>query len=91
MTIANVVSKSWTYTLVSDSILVDSDFGFTIISILCTSGTTTVLGGTAANGLASTPITLSEGQSLTINSGSASLISGITIDASSGAANIIAR
>ena len=91
MSIANVVSKSWTYSLVSDSILIDSDFGFTIVSILCISGSTTVLGGVAANGIASVPISLAEGQSITINSGSASLISGITIDASSGAANIIAR
>jgi hypothetical protein len=91
MTIANITSRSWTYTLSADDLVIDSTFGFVVISILCKTGTVTVLGNTPAGGIQPSEITLSEGQILTINSGSASLISGITIDASLGAANIIGR
>lgn len=91
MTIANTTSRSWTHSLSSDNIVIDSDFGLTIISILCTSGTISIVGEVAANGVPSTPIILDEGKMLTIDSGSAALISGITIDASSGVANLVGR
>lgn len=91
MTIANIVSKSWTYTLSSDSLLIDSSFGFVIISILCKTGSVTILGDNTGVPTAPTPIILAEGQSITINSGSASLLGGLTIDATSGVASIVGR
>jgi hypothetical protein len=81
MTIANIVSKSWTYTLTSDSILIDSSFGFVIVSILCKTGTVTILGDNTGVPVAPTEIILTEGQSVTINSGSASILGGLTITA----------
>jgi hypothetical protein len=91
MTIANITSRSWTYTLTADSLLIDNEFSFVVVSVLCTSGTVTILGGTPSGGIQPTPITLAEGQSVTIDSGSASIISDITIDATSGVAAIIGR
>ena len=91
MTIANIVSKSWTYTLTSDSLLIDSSFGFIVVSILCSSGVVTILGDNTGVPTAPTPITLAEGQSITINSGSASILGGLTIDATSGEASVVGR
>lgn len=91
MTIANIISKSWTYTLTSDSLLIDSTFGFVIVSILCKSGVVSILGDNTGISVQPTPIILTEGQSITINSGSSSILGGLTIDATSGEALIIGR
>jgi Na+/H+ antiporter NhaD/arsenite permease-like protein len=91
MTIANIVSKSWTYTLTSDSLVIDSSFSFVIVSISCVSGVVTIVGDNTGVPIQPTPITLGVGQSLTINSGSASILGGLTIDASSGEALIVGR
>lgn len=91
MTIANIISKSWTYTLTSDSLLIDSSFGFVIVSILCKTGVVSILGDNTGVTPQPTPIILAEGQSITINSGSSSVLGGLTIDASSGEALIIGR
>jgi Flp pilus assembly secretin CpaC len=58
----------WTYETASE-IEITSSFGFTTLSVLSSGGTCTIAGNKTANGLASTTITLADGQSVTINSG----------------------
>ena len=88
----NIVSNSWTYTLNNNSLVIDQNFGFTIISILATTGPVTITGSLVANSTPSTPITLQEGQALTISSGEDATmpISGIIIT-TAGVASIVAR
>lgn len=69
-----IVVKTWTYNLVNDTLVVNEDFGLTNISILLTSGTGSVTGSLAANGLQSQPLTLTIGQPLNISSGASSQI-----------------
>jgi hypothetical protein len=90
---SGVLSNIWTYTLSSDSLLIDDSFGFTIISVLCTAGTVTITGSLTRGGIASTPISLSQGQGITISGGvdSTIIITGTTIDASSGTAILEGR
>lgn len=88
----NVVSKSWTYQIVNDSLIITSDFGFTIVSVLASSGTVTIIGSKIANGIPSAPIVLQEGQGITISDGDNSTIpiDGITI-ITTGIASLIGR
>jgi hypothetical protein len=51
-------------------ITITPDYGFTTISILSSGGTTTITGNKTTNGIDSQPITLADGQSITINAGS---------------------
>jgi hypothetical protein len=90
---SGVLSNIWTYTLSSESLYVDDTFGFTIISVLATSGSVIITGSLTRGGLASTPITLTQGQGVTISGGNDStiIISGTTIDASSGTAILQGR
>lgn len=88
----NVVSNSWTQALNNGTLTIDQNYGFSIISILATTGTCTITGSLIANGVASTPITLAEGQAVTISSGEDSTlpVAGITIT-TAGTASIVAR
>ena len=88
----NIVSNSWTYTLNNGTLVIDQNYGFSIMSILATGGSCTVTGSLLANGTPSAPITLSEGQAVTISSGDDATmpISGITIT-TAGIASIVAR
>jgi hypothetical protein len=88
----NIVSKSWTYALNNSTILINQDYGFSIISILATTGTCVITGELIANGIPSAPITLAEGQAVTISSGEDATmpIAGITIS-TAGVASIVAR
>ena len=88
----NVVSKCWTYDVTNSTLTITSDFAFTILSILASSGTVSVLGAKIANGIPSTPIVLQEGQALTISDGDGSVIpiDGITI-ITTGTASLIGR
>ena len=58
----------WTYNTNAE-IEITSDFGFTTLSVLSSGGSCTISGIKTANGLQSFPITLADGQSITINSG----------------------
>jgi hypothetical protein len=69
-----IVIKTWTYNLVNDTLIVNENFGLTNLSILLTSGTGSVTGSLAANGLPSQPLTLTIGQPLNISSGASSQI-----------------
>ena len=60
----------WTNSLGAGGELeITSDFGFTTVSVIASGGTCTLNCNKIANGIASTPITLQDGQSITINSG----------------------
>jgi hypothetical protein len=84
----------WTYTLdATDIEILPPDFQFTTISVLASGGTVTISGvGSNAQTGPSTPITLADGQSITINAGSndTNIISYLYINASA-FAYIVAR
>jgi hypothetical protein len=88
----NIVSKSWTYSLSIGTITIDESYNLNILSILATSGSVTITGGRAANGIAPAPITLAEGQAVTISSGNDNTlpISDIIIT-TAGTASLIGR
>lgn len=88
----NIVSNSWTYTLNNNTLVIDQNYGFNIVSILATTGSCTITGSLIANGVPAAPITLQEGQAVTISSGEDStlIMSGITIT-TGGVASIVAR
>ena len=88
----NIVSNSWTYTLTNNTLVIDQNYGFSIISILATAGTCTITGSLVANGVPSAPINLEEGQAITISSGEDATmpISGLTIT-TGGIVSIAAR
>jgi hypothetical protein len=70
--------RIWTKTITTGSITVDGNYDFQVLSILATTGTTTVLGDLfAVSG--SDAITLQQGQALNLNTNGASPLSGITI------------
>jgi hypothetical protein len=88
----NIVSNSWTYTLNNNTLVIDKNYGFTIVSILATTGACTVTGSLVANGTPSAPIILAEGQAVNISSGEDATmpVDGITIT-TAGVASIVAR
>lgn len=70
--------RIWTKTITAGSITIDSSYDFQVLSILATTGSTTVLGNQfAVSG--SDAITLQQGQALNINTNGAYPLSGITI------------
>ena len=85
--------KTWTKTLDATSLVITSAYGFVALSILCTSGTITILGDMTGRVTAPDAITLSSGQGVTIGGGDSSslILEGITIDASAGIAALIAK
>jgi hypothetical protein len=85
--------KTWTKQLSSTSLTITQDYGFTAVSILCTSGTITVLGTLTGVPVAPDAFTLSAGQGVNIGGGDGStlIIESITINAASGVAAIIGK
>lgn len=83
----------WTYVVASgiDYEISFPQFGFTTISIKATGGEVLVLGSGIANGVPSEYITLTDGQSITIDGGNGNIIEYLSISATTGDANIIAR
>jgi hypothetical protein len=87
-----IVIKTWTYNLVNDTIFIDENYGLTNLSILLTSGTGSVTGSLAANGLPSQPLALTIGQPLNISSGASSqIILGALTVITTGTIEIIGR
>lgn len=88
-----IESKIWTYQLSSTSLTIDGSFDFTVLSILCTAGDVVVTGDLVAGGLPSSPITLSQGQGITLTSGNNNniVLSNIIVDAAGGVAAISGR
>lgn len=75
-----ITQNLWTYTLSNNTLVIDSTFGLTAISLVLNSGTGTILGGASLNnGLASTQIALVVGQPLTITSSSGTSLNNLTL------------
>jgi hypothetical protein len=75
-----IVTKTWTYNLVNNTLIIDETFGLTNLSILLTSGTGSVTGS------------LTIGQPLNISSGSSSqIILGTLTVTTGGTIEIIGR
>jgi hypothetical protein len=88
-----IESKVWTYQLSSSTLTIDSSFGFTVLSLLVTTGTVIVTGGAFSGGIPSTGMSLVMGQGVSFTSGNNNniILSGIDIDASAGTVIITGR
>ncbi len=73
-----IVSKCWTYELSGGSLTITENNNLTKISILATLNDTVVTGDLVSGGLLPGPITLAQGQAVTITDG-INILSGITI------------
>lgn len=72
----------WTYTLTNDSLSVVAANNAVRLSVICRLGTITVAGTGTFQGIASDPVTLNEGQGVTITASVVSNpIDGVIIDA----------
>jgi hypothetical protein len=72
----------WTYTLTNDSLTVVASDNAVRLSVICRLGTITVAGTGTFQGIASDPVTLNEGQGVTITASVVSNpIDGVIIDA----------
>jgi hypothetical protein len=78
---SGITSQIWTYTLTSSTVVIDESFGLVVLSILVTSGSCVITGSRPSGGLPPTPITLTQGQSMTITS-EGELLGGTTITSS---------
>lgn len=63
----------FTYTITDSSLTINAEDNVVRISVLCSSGTITVEGSAIFQSIASTPITLTSGQGITISSPNVSL------------------
>lgn len=88
----NIVSKQWTYTLIGGTIIIDERYGLNVISIVATAGSVTITGGKPANSIPPAPISLLQGQAVTISGGNDNTLplSDIVIT-TAGTASIIGR
>tara|TARA_R110000868_G_scaffold181220_2_gene422053 strand:- start:1002 stop:1268 length:267 start_codon:yes stop_codon:yes gene_type:complete len=87
-----IASRFWTYNLVNDTINIDGSFGLTTLSILLTSGTGSVEGTLAANGIASQSLALTIGQPVNISSGNnGTILIGELVITTTGTIEIIGR
>ena len=86
------VIKIWTKSITNSTLTIDGNYGLTVLSIVLQSGSGTVSGNLMTiNGVNSTPLNLTVGQAITINTGtSSSLLTGITIT-TTGTVAIIGR
>jgi hypothetical protein len=72
----------WTYTLTDDSLTVVSANNAQRLSVICRLGTISVQGSGTFQGIASDPVSLSEGQGVTITASvTSNPIDGVTITA----------
>jgi hypothetical protein len=86
------VKRIWSYSVTAGTLLIDASYGFTVISIVLQSGTGTIEGNLITiNGLTSSPVPLTIGQAVTINTGSASAIQDHIEIVTTGTVLILAR
>jgi hypothetical protein len=86
------VKRIWSHSVTAGTLLIDASYGFTVISILLQSGTGTIEGNLITiNGLTSSPVPLTIGQAVTINTGSASAIQDHVEIVTTGTVLILAR
>ena len=83
----------WTYVIASgsDYEITYPQFGFTTISVKANGGDVYISGSGVANGLPSANITLTDGQSITIDGGNGNIVEYLYINAVAGNAMVIAR
>lgn len=75
-----ITQELWTYEINNDTLLIDSNYGLTKISVVLNSGSGTITGDLQlANGVSSAPITMVIGQPITIPSNSGVPLNNITI------------
>lgn len=86
----NIIQPFWTQNVTS-SLSFDGTEGLTIISIVLISGSGTLTGSATINGVASQALALQTGLPVTLTGSSNSPISGITITASGGTAQVVGR
>lgn len=80
----------WTYTIDGSSISVEAVENVQRVSVICSSGTVSILGSSIFKGIPPVPVSLAVGQGITIATKSDSTpIDGLTIDATSGVADIV--
>lgn len=83
--------KIFTKVLSGTSLLIVSDMGLRSISVALVSGTGSFTGNLLVEPLTNDPIPLIVGQSLTISAEGNQILDGVTIDATSGVINVIAK
>lgn len=72
----------WTYTLTNSSLSITSSDNAVRLSVICRLGTISVAGSGSFKGIASDPITLNEGQGVTLTASvTSNPIDGVTITA----------
>lgn len=76
---SNTSVQVFTKTYSSTSVLFDESWGFTTINFSVITGTATILGSLASNGVVSTPITLNLGENYTLTSSTNLILTGITL------------
>lgn len=89
--IANITASFWTYTLTNSTIVIDTTYNLSQISFELVSGAATFTGTAQAGSTPSAPISLVEGNPITLSSASPNLITGITITATVGVVVIIGK
>ena len=88
----SVVKKIWTGSVTMGALTLDSSYGFSVISMVLQSGTGTVSGNLIANnGVAATPIPLTIGLGVTVNTGSVQALQDSITITTTGTVLIIAR
>lgn len=80
----------WTYELNNNTLLINSDFGLSALSLTLASGTATAKGTLVCNGIASTEIDLTIGQPILVSTDTSSVIGDLTI-VTTGVVNLIGR
>jgi hypothetical protein len=84
-------SKIFTKVLTGTTLLITSDFGLRSASVVLVSGAGSVTGNLQVNGLTNDPIPLAVGQSVTFGVEGNQILDGLTVDATGGVINIIAK
>ena len=84
-------TKVWTYTLTNGTLSIDDTYGLTSISFVLSSGSATITGGLSVGGQASTDLALSTSIPVGITASAGTVLTGITITASSGVVEMIGR
>jgi len=81
----------FTATFTNTSFAIDSTMGLSIVSINLISGSATILGTTSIPGVSNSAASLTVGQPILLKSDSGYTLDGITITASSGVFEVIAK
>jgi hypothetical protein len=84
-------SKIFTKVLSGTSLLIISNYGLRSVSVVLVSGTGSVTGDLLVDGLTNDPIPLVVGQSVTVSVEGSQILDGLTVNATSGVINIIAK